>query len=47
VSRNRRPAAEPALETVTEGGYEVAVGETRVRNEKLDQLFKTALVVSF
>lgn len=35
------------FETVTDGGYEVAVGETRVRKEKLDQIFKTTLVVSF
>jgi hypothetical protein len=35
------------FETVTDGGYEVVVGETRVRKEKLDQIFKTTLVVSF
>jgi hypothetical protein len=35
------------VETVTEGGYEVAVGETRVRKEQLDTIFKTTLVVSF
>ena len=35
------------FETVPDGGYEVAVGETDVRKERLDQIFKTTLVVSF
>jgi hypothetical protein len=36
------------FETVSDGGgYEVVVGENRVRREKLDQIFKTTLVVSF
>ena len=35
------------FETVASGGFEVAVGETDVRKEKLDQIFKTTLVISF
>jgi hypothetical protein len=35
------------FETVPDGGYEVVVGETDVRREKLDTIFKTTLVVSF
>jgi hypothetical protein len=35
------------FETVSSGGAEVTFGETQVRKEKLDQIFKTTLVVSF
>ena len=35
------------FETVASGGFEVAVGEADVRKEKLDQIFKTTLVISF
>ena len=35
------------FETVASGGGEITFGETRVRKEELDQVFKTTLVVSF
>jgi hypothetical protein len=35
------------FETVASGGAEFTFGETRVRREELDQVFKTTLVVSF
>ena len=35
------------FETVASGGAEFTFGETRVRREKLDQVFKTTLVISF
>lgn len=35
------------FETVASGGSEVTLGEARVRRERLDQVFKTTLVVSF
>lgn len=35
------------FETVSGGGAELVFGETRVRKEKLDQIFKTTLVISF
>ena len=35
------------FETVASGGAEFTFGETRVRRESLDQVFKTTLVVSF
>jgi hypothetical protein len=35
------------FQTVSSGGYEIVYGETRVRKESLDQIFKTGLVVSF
>ena len=35
------------FETVASGGAEFTFGETRVRKEELDQVFKTTLVVSF
>jgi hypothetical protein len=35
------------FETVSGGGAEITFGETQVRKEKLDQTFKTTLVVSF
>jgi hypothetical protein len=35
------------FQTVSEGGYEIVYGETRVRKESLDQIFTTGLVVSF
>ena len=33
--------------TLTSGGSEVVFGETQVRKERLDQIFKTTLVISF
>ena len=35
------------FETVASGGSEVTLGEVDVRKEKLDQVFKTTLVISF
>lgn len=35
------------FETVSSGGIEVTTGETQVRKERLDQIFKTTLVISF
>ena len=35
------------FETVDGGGSEIVFGETRVRKDQLDQVFKTTLVVSF
>jgi hypothetical protein len=35
------------FETVAEGGYTVEMGESRARKERLDQIVKTTLVVSF
>jgi len=35
------------FETVPSGGAEITFGETDVRREKLDQVFKTTLVISF
>jgi hypothetical protein len=34
-------------ETVEQGGIEVALGESSVRKDELDQIFKATLVVSF
>ncbi len=35
------------FETVMDGGIEIGLGESSVRKEQLDQVFKTTLVVSF
>ena len=35
------------FETVSEGGFEITVGEDRVRRESLDTIFRTTLVVNF
>ena len=35
------------FETVEVGGAEIVLGENKVRKDKLDTVFRTALVISF
>ncbi len=35
------------FETVTEGGFEIDIGEDRIRKERLDTVFRTSLVITF
>jgi len=35
------------FETVSSGGYEIALGEDRIRKEQLDTIFRTTLVIDF
>lgn len=35
------------FETVSSGGYEIALGEDRIRKEQLDTVFRTTLVIDF